>query len=113
MTEISITELYDLYLDAAGRCACDCRALTDEELGYNLVEEFDVGVRSYFDDVNLVKLRQAGYIDDEIVEISKDVRERWLVLLERSWSIEEVRTKNEWQDLFEICRRLKGKLKQA
>ena len=107
MTEISTDQLYDLYLDAVGRCTSDLRNLTDEEIEYNLFEEFDVGAHSFLHEDNLAKLRDAGFIDDEMLALSREVRQRWLALQKRSWSIEEVKTRKEWQDLFEFCDRLK------
>jgi hypothetical protein len=109
MTEISTAELYDLYLDAIGRCTSQLRTLTDEEIEYNLFEEFDVGAHSFLHDDNLSKLRQDGFIDDEMFALSRGVRERWLALQNRCWSIEEVRTEKEWQELFDLCDRLKLK----
>ena len=107
MTEISTDHLYDLYLDAVGRCTSELRNLTDEEIEYNLFEEFDVGAHSFLHEDNLAKLRDAGFIDDEMLALSREVRQRWLALQKRSWSIEEVKTRKEWQDLFEFCDRLK------
>jgi hypothetical protein len=114
MTEISTDQLYDLYLDAVGRCTSGLRNLTDEEIEYNLFEEFDVGAHSFLHDDNLTKLLHAGFIDDEMLAISREVRQRWLALQKRSWSIEEVKTKKEWRELFELCDRLKllGKRRQ-
>jgi len=109
MTEISTAELYDLYLDAVGRCTSQLRNLTDEEIGYNLFEEFDIGAHSFMHDDSLTKLRHGGFIDDEMLAISREVRKRWLALQKRSWSIAEVKTWKEWQELFELCDRLKLK----
>jgi hypothetical protein len=113
MSEISTADLYDLYLDAVGRCTSKLRNLTDEEIEYNLFEELDVGAHSFLHDDNLTKLRHAGFIDDEMLALSREVRERWLALQKRSWSIDEVKTKKEWQELFELCDRLQRKARQA
>jgi hypothetical protein len=111
MTEISTDQLYNLYLDAVGRCTSELRNLTDEEIEYNLFEEFDVGAHSFLHDDVLARLRDAGFIDDEMLAVSRDVRRRWLALQKRSWSIEEVKSGKEWQDLFELCDRLKLKFR--
>lgn len=112
MTEISIAKLYDLYLDTVGRCTSELHKLSDEEIGYNLFEEFDAGAQAFLHDDNLNKLHRAGFIDNEMVEISRQVRERWLALQKHSWSIEAVKTTKEWQELFELCDRLKLKTKR-
>lgn len=111
MNEISTDQLYDLYLDAVGRCTSEVHNLTDEEIEYYVFEEFDVGAHSFLHDDNLAKLLDARLIDEEMVAISREVRERWLALQKRSWSIEEVKTKKEWEELFELCDRLMVKSK--
>jgi hypothetical protein len=113
MNEISTAELYDLYIDTVGRCTSELRNLTAEEINYNLFEEFDVGVHSFFHDDNLSKLRHAGFIDDEMLKISKEVRSHWHNLQKRSWTIADVKNMREWQDLFALCDRLKLRTKQS
>jgi len=109
MTQIPVSELYELYLDTVGRCTSDLRNRTDEDVAYELFEQFDVGAWSFLHDDSLEKLRHAGYIDDEMVGASKQLRERWLALQNQSWTIEEIRTRKEWQELFDLCDRLKWK----
>jgi hypothetical protein len=82
----------------------------DEEIEYQLYEQFDIGAWSFLHEDNLLKLREAGYIDDEMVAMSKEVRERWLALEQkRPWSIAEIKTGREWQELFELCDRLRSR----
>jgi hypothetical protein len=109
MTEISVAELYELYLDTVGRCASELLHQSDDEIEYNLFEEFDVGVHSFLHEDNLVKLRQAGYIDDEKLAVSKEVRRQWLALQNKPSTIAEIKGKSEWQELFKLCDQLKLK----
>jgi len=111
MRDISAAELYGFYLDTLGRCTSELRHQSDENIQYELFEEFDVGAHSFLHEDNLVKLRCAGYIDDEILDVSKEVRERWLALQNKFWTMEDIRNKREWEELFELCDRLKCKLK--
>jgi hypothetical protein len=60
MSEISLAELYDLYLDTVGRCTSELKNRSDEEIQYNLFEEFDVGAHSFLQEDNLAKLHRAG-----------------------------------------------------
>ena len=92
MTEMSTEQLYDFYIDTIGRCTSELRNLTNEEIEYNLFEEFDVGVHSFLHDDNLAKLRDGGFIDNETLALYREVRQRWLALQKPSWSIEEVKT---------------------
>jgi hypothetical protein len=103
MNEISVDELYDLYIDAVARYTSELRNRSDEEIGYELFEEFDIGAISYLHEDNLRKLQVAGYIDNKILTVSKEIRVKWLALQDKKWTFEEIRTEKEWQDLFELC----------
>lgn len=56
MNKITNKQLFDLYADTANRCSSDVKLLTNEEIEYNIFEEFDVGVMSFFHDDNLNKM---------------------------------------------------------
>lgn len=103
---ISINTLYDLYLDTVARCARSLIRETDEVIGYNLFEEFASGAVTFLHEDNLAKLQGAGYINDEMLDLSKQVREKWLALQSQDWSFEEIRTRQEWQSVFAICDRI-------
>ena len=107
MAEITVHELYVLYIDTIGRCTSELRRQSDDEINYNLFEKFDVGVWSFLHESALFKLRQGGFLDEEMLAMSKEVRERWLALQNKSWTIEGIKNKAEWQELFELCDRLK------
>jgi hypothetical protein len=109
MTEISVADLYELYLDTIGRCISQVLSQSMEDLECNLFEEFDADAHSFLHEDNLLKLREAGYIDEEMVAVSKEVRRRWLSLQRKSWTIAEIKNETEWHELFELCDRLKLK----
>jgi hypothetical protein len=106
MKEISILELYQLYVDTIGRGTSHLRQEGDEQIAYNLFEEFDIGAHSFLHENSLVRLHDAGYIDDEAVALSKALRERWIAFQSKSWTFADIKTKKEWQELFELCDRL-------
>ena len=111
MSDATADELYEQYIYTLERCIPPVISKPDPELLYDLFEEFDIGVRSYMHDVCLNVLFQAGMINSEIVEASKDIRTRWLALQRRSWTIDEIKTNSEWRDLFALCGALKARLK--
>ena len=106
MSYISVREQYGLYLDTIGRCSSDLLGQSDEELEHNLYEQFDTGAQSFLHEDTLARLRDAGYIDDEMVALSKDVRNRWFALADeyRYRPTEEIRTNTEWKELFALMR---------
>jgi hypothetical protein len=110
MTEITIHELYELYVDTLERCTPAVRRQSDEELLCNLFEEFATSAWSFLHEISLDKLRSAGLIDDDMVEQSKEVRRRWLELERREWTTEEIRSNAEWNELFNLCDFLKQKV---
>jgi hypothetical protein len=58
----------------------------------------------------LEKLLNAGLVDGEMVALSTDARDRWLALQSRPWTVKDIRTGNEWKELFELCDDLISKL---
>jgi hypothetical protein len=106
MDPISQEQLYELYLDTVRRCTSDLRNQSDEDIQYQLFEQFDVGAHTFLHEQNLEKLRLGGWIDSEMLLLSKEIRRRWLKLQEVSWTIEDIRTKSEWRELFELCDRV-------
>jgi hypothetical protein len=109
MSEISVVELYELYLDTIGRCTSALLARSDEDILYELFEQFDIGAITFLHENTLAKLRAAGYIDDEAVAVAKLVRERWLDLSQRFWTVQDIRNREEWKELFRLCDRLESK----
>jgi hypothetical protein len=109
MIEISVGQLFDLYLDTIGRGSSANLSLSDAEIEHNLFEEFDVGAHTYLHVRTLTKLHDAGLIDDESLAIGREARDRWLALGRRSWTVAQIKTAQEWQSLFELCDRLQLK----
>lgn len=113
MADISTTDLYDLFLDTIGRGTSEICRLSDEEILYNLFEEFDAGVHSFLHEDNLTNLRHAGLIDDEMMTWGKEVRRRWLILQQGPKTVQKIKNNSEWRELFEFCDRLKLKASRS
>src|SRR5438270_13288271 len=109
MSQISARELYELYLDTIARCNRDLLKRSDEQIEHELFEEFDVGAHSFLHEDNLLKLRDAGFIDDTTVSLSKEEREKWLSLQNAPRNAAAVRADGQWKELFDLCERA-GKL---
>lgn len=103
---ISPRELYEYYLYTIERCNHHLLDTDDENIECELFEEFE-GAYTFLHRDNLVTLRDAGFMDDAIVDLSVIVRKKWIAAsrrLERTASF--VRTSREWRDLFGLCERL-------
>jgi hypothetical protein len=101
MTAISARTLFCLYRDTVARATSAILSKSDDEIAYDLFEEFDVGTHSFLHDESLARLHRAGLLSADGVSLSRQLRARWLALQEdHDWSIAEIRTHPAWQDLF-------------
>ena len=109
MKQVSIDKLFDLYLDTIARCRFDLDERSPAEVEYDLFEEFDVGATSFLHDDALRRLHEAGYIDREAQQWSRELRRQWLELQQSSRNIEDIKTDGRWRVLFELAERLHAK----
>jgi hypothetical protein len=103
VNEITTEQLYDLYLDTARKCTSRINSMSDEDIEYNLYEEFDIGVLSFFHTDSLSRLFDAGKISEKTVSLSKEIREIWIELQTKKWEINEIKKDSDWQKLFLLC----------
>ena len=109
---ISNKELMDLYVDTLQKAGMDIMSMSDEELEYNLFEEFDVGATSFLHEENLYKLQQANFLTESIVQKSKLLREKYFKLINaRLWSADSVRSSKDWLELFRLSDEIKQMIK--
>lgn len=113
MNGISDRELYCFYKDVLCRCTSDLLNRSDEEIEYELFEEFDVGAHSFLHDETLVRLRQSGYIDEAAVAESKEIRRKWFTLQTKAQRTSEIRESKEWRELFDRCDQLRRRLERS
>lgn len=100
MNEITIDQLYELYLDTAAKCNSQVTSMKNDELEYNLFEEFDIGVTSFFHDDSLQKLLSAGKINSDAVCLSEEIRRIWFRLNAETWTADQIRTIPGWKQFF-------------
>jgi hypothetical protein len=112
MNAITSERLYELFVDTAQRCSSSVAVQSDEEFEYNLFEEFDAGVRSFFHDDSLKTLSESGMITQEVVAISRLIRSKWIELNVSDWTRDQINGHPEWKWLFKECDRLLSLLEQ-
>lgn len=100
MNETSMDRLYELYLDTAAKCNSQITSLGKGELEYNLFEEFDIGVTSYFHEDSLQNLLSAGKLNREAVFLSEEIRKTWFELNSETWTTDQIRTVQDWKLFF-------------
>lgn len=105
---ITTEELDELFKDTLGRCTMKLLDESDEEIGYQIFEEFDIGATSFLHDNSLKKLLEAGRIDDEIATLSRELRNLKISMQESgNWDIDLVRSAPIWKQLFELSDKIR------
>lgn len=101
-------ELYDLFIETLQKSSLQSgfTELPDDELERALFEECAVGIHSCLHENSLATLRDAGYIDDEVSALARELLEKWTSLEQTARSAEAVRHDPEWQQFFGLCDRL-------
>ncbi len=110
-------ELLEVYIDTLERCTPAIRNCTDEEMLCFLFEDFSVEAWTYLHEDNVARLQAAGLIDEQMVQESKEIRERWLRLEEKWLRLDpqtlpmyEIRHGREWSELFDLCESLRRRV---
>lgn len=80
MSERPAEELYADYVASLSHCTPEILAGPDDVMLCNLLEDGFTSAWSFLYEASLAKLRNARFIDDEMVNVSKDVRMRWVRL---------------------------------
>jgi len=112
MNKISIDKLMELYVDTISKCGTYLISEDDIVIGYNIFEEFDIGVISFLHPDSLERLNDAGLISDEIMYKSSTLRDLVLELQQSDkWSINAVRNSIEWKKALELSDEIKIMLK--
>lgn len=98
--DISPDQLYDLYVDTMARCSSSLLHKNDDDIAYDLFEEFDIGACSFLHVTSLTILHDAGYIDDVLMHLSMAIRHQWFFLQKGTYSLSEIRTDKQWRRLY-------------
>ena len=107
MKNISSSELYDLYNDTISKCGSFLLNESNEVVIYNIFEEFDIGVISFFHEESLKKLFDGGYISAYKMEKSLELRSLVLEIQNSDdWNIESFRASEKWKKVLDISDQL-------
>ncbi|WP_379142988.1 hypothetical protein [Paenibacillus sp. sgz500992] len=112
MKNISLEELMEMYVDTLSKCGTYLLSADDTIIGYNIFEEFDTGVISFFHTASLQKLNDAGLITEEIMEKSAALRSLVLELQKGDkWNINSVRNSIEWRKILDVADEIKENIR--
>ncbi len=109
MNEISISELYELYLNTLNRCGRYLLEADDETIEYEIFEEFGIEVVTFLHSNSLTKLLNAGLISNKKMAMSSLLRNKIIDLQNTNeWTLVAFRNSPNWKNIFEICDELKS-----
>jgi hypothetical protein len=106
--EITIQQLNNLFWDAIERISGDFSQKNDEQIEYDILEEYDIGVRSFLHDDSLNRLVEEGLLSNEIALLSKELRAKSLAIDDENWNLDDIKNGKEWQELNKLANRILG-----
>lgn len=104
---MNINKLFDLYLDTIKKCGSYLLESSEDDIGYFIFEEFDIGCVTFLHNDSLSRLLKSGKINKTQYNESIFLREK-KIELERSnkWMIGLVKEDERWRELFKIADKL-------
>lgn len=113
MRKLTTEQSFDFYLSSLERCTINLLQETDEVIGYEIFDEFTIEYPASLSKYTLEVLESNGIIDENIVCLSKELREK-LLKLDGSllWNINSVKKTSEWKAVLQLSDEIKGLILQ-
>lgn len=109
MEKLSIGGKFGWFLDTLSKSGIFVKNLSDREIETYIFEDFIVGVISFMQTKNLQELKEYGIIDDKIMKMSLDLRERTIKLDNSElWNVESVKHSSVWLGILDLSDELKS-----
>ncbi len=101
---IPLNKLFELYTDTLSKCGNYLLDKDDETIGYNIFEEFDIGVISFLHNDSLKKLLDGGLITIHEKADATNIRKMALELQNKNeWNMECFKTSENWKHILNLC----------
>ena len=109
MEKLSIGGKFDWFLDTLSKSGIFVKKLSDTEIETYIFEDFIIGVISFMHTKNLQELKEYGIIDDKIMKMSLDLREKTMKLDNTDlWNVESVKQASVWLEILELSDDIKS-----
>lgn len=109
MKKITAQELLEFYNDTLNKCGTFLLDENDESIEYNIYEDFDIGIHSFFHIESLQRL-----FDNELISANK-LNESTLLYdkvidLQSTdeWGFEYFKTSEKWKEIMELSDKIKA-----
>jgi hypothetical protein len=103
---ITIIELYELYIDTLQKCSSEVFNKAEAEVEYDILEDFTIGAVSFLHEDSLKKLLSEKFIDDEMFELSMKLREIFFRVEEKLRIARHIKDAPELKELVSIADRI-------
>lgn len=109
MEQITEQKLLEFYNDTLEKCGTFLLDEDDETIEYNIYEDFDIGIHSFFHIDTLQRLYDSGLISVDKLNESILLHNKVVDLQDTDeWSFEHFRTSESWKEIMKLCDKIKA-----
>lgn len=114
MYETNTRDKYEYFCYTLNNCGMFLLKCSEDDVGYYIFEELDSLFRSFLCEQNLKELLQEGYIDQHVVELSRELRQKLENISDSPlWELEYVTTAPEWLEILKLSDEIKDYQKKS
>lgn len=111
MEVMELNELYAIFCSAMSHCGTFLLNCNDEEIDYNIFEEFDGDCVSFLSDISLNSLLAGNYITKEIYNSAVELARLFRALESTSlWNTKAIKTNEKWLQVFLLADKINEQL---
>lgn len=109
MEQITEQKLLEFYNDTLDKCGTFLLDEDDETIEYNIYEDFDIGIHSFFHIDSLQRLYDSGLISADKLNESISLYNKVINLQNTDeWSFDHFRTSVSWKEIMKLCDKIKA-----
>lgn len=114
MSEISVKQRYEMFLETIKLCGLFLLKSSDQKIEYNIFEEFDGDCVSFLHYTNLDILYASNMIDKRIYSMSLELSRKFRALEGTElWNVQSVKTDKKWLEILTLSDNIKRELRGA
>jgi len=114
MAKLTTEQSFDFYLTSLERCGMHILELTNNEIEFQIFEEFAMDYPASLSKYTLNVLVENGVIDENIVHLSKEFQTK-LLIIERGnslWNVNALKESLEWKEVLQLSDEIKELIHQ-
>lgn len=109
MIKLTIEQSFDFYLGSLERCGVHLLEMVEEDIEYEIFEEFETEHPASLSRYTLDVLESNGIIDENIAQLSKELQTK-LLILERGnslWNVDALKKSSKWKEILQLSDEIK------